>query len=129
MIRDITLGQYYGSESPVHRLDSRLKIICTILFIAELFIADNFIGFALCGAALAAVVALSKVPLSFILRGLKPILLIIIFTFCLNIFMVSGRVLWQWGFLKITAEGLYTAVFMAVRPVSYTHLDVYKRQV
>ena len=81
MIRDITLGQYYGSESPIHRLDSRLKIICTILFIAELFIADNFIGFALCGAALAAVVALSKVPLSFILRGLKPILLIIIFTF------------------------------------------------
>lgn len=115
MIRDITLGQYYGSESPIHRLDSRLKIICTILFIAELFIADNFIGFALCGAALAAVVALSKVTLSFILRGLKPILLIIIFTFCLNIFMVSGRVLWQWGFLKITAEGLYTAVFMAVR--------------
>lgn len=115
MIRDITLGQYYGSESPLHRLDPRLKIVGTILFIAELFIVDGFIGFGFCAAALFAVVAVSKVPLSFILRGLKPILLIIVFTFCLNIFMVDGRILWQWGILRITAEGVYTAVFMAVR--------------
>lgn len=115
MIRDITLGQYYPGESVVHRLDPRIKIIATILFIAELFIVNDFIGFAICAGVLAVVIGVSKVPLSFILRGLKPILLIIIFTFCLNIFMVDGRVLWHWGFLKITVEGLYTAAFMGLR--------------
>ncbi len=117
MIRDITLGQYYAGESVIHRLDPRIKIIGTILFIAELFIVHDFIGFAFCGAALAIIVGVSKVPPAFILRGLKPILLIIIFTFCLNIFMVDGRVIWQWGFLKITVEGLYTAAFMGLRLV------------
>lgn len=117
MIRDITLGQYYGSESPIHRLDPRVKIIGTMLFIIELFLVNDFVGFGVSIAALAAVVAVSRVPLGFILRGLKPILLIIIFTFCLNIFMTDGRILWQWGFLKVTAEGLYTAAFMALRLV------------
>ncbi len=117
MIRDITLGQYYGVESPIHRLDPRIKIIATILFIVELFLVGSFVGFAVSIAALGTVVAVSKVPLSFIMRGLKPILLIIIFTFCLNIFMTSGQVLWQWGFLKITKEGLYMAAFMALRLV------------
>ncbi len=117
MIRDITLGQYYAGESVIHRLDPRIKIIGTILFIAELFIVHDFIGFAFCGAALAIIVGVSKVPPAFILRGLNPILLIIIFTFCLNIFMVDGRVIWQWGFLKITVEGLYTAAFMGLRLV------------
>ncbi len=117
MIRDITLGQYYGVESPIHRLDPRIKIIATILFIVELFLVDGFVGFSVSIAALGTVVAVSKVPLSFIMRGLKPILLIIIFTFCLNIFMTSGQVLWQWGFLKITKEGLYMAAFMALRLV------------
>lgn len=115
MIRDITLGQYYPSESIIHRLDPRIKIIATIMFIAELFIVDDFIGFAICASALAVIVGISKVPLTFIMRGLKPILLIIIFTFCLNIFMVDGKVIWQWGFLKITVEGLYTAAFMGLR--------------
>lgn len=117
MIRDITLGQYYQSESFIHRLDSRIKIIGTILFIAELFIVDSFAGFAICTLALAIAIAVSKVPMSFIMRGLKPVFLIIIFTFCLNIFMVDGKILWQFGFLKVTAEGLYKAFYMAVRLV------------
>lgn len=117
MIRDITLGQYYASESPIHRLDPRVKIIATLLFIVELFVVNHFIGFAVCAAALGIVVKLSRVPLSFILRGLKPILLIIIFTFCLNIFMIDGRILFQIGFLKVTVEGLLTAVFMGIRLV------------
>lgn len=115
MIRDITLGQYYGTESKIHALDPRIKIIGTIVYIVALFIVNDLKGFAACAVLLAAVVALSKVPLSFIVRGLKPILIIIIFTFALNIFMVDGRVLWQWGFLHITREGLETAVFMGVR--------------
>ena len=72
MIRDITLGQYYASDSPIHRLDPRVKIIATLLFIIELFIVDNFIGFGICAAVLAAVIIVSRVPLSFIMRGLKP---------------------------------------------------------
>lgn len=115
MIRDITLGQYYSSESPIHRLDSRVKIIAALLYIIELFIVDDFYGFAMCFAVLAVVVKVSGVPMNFIMRGLKPIILILVFTFCLNIFMVPGTILWQWRFLKVTKEGIYTAVFMAVR--------------
>ena len=117
MIRDITLGQYYPANSPIHALDPRPKIIATLLFIIELFIVDNFIGFAVCAAVLAAVIIVSKVPLGFIMRGLKPILFILFFTFALNIFMVKGEVIWEWGFLHITREGVRIAVFMAIRLV------------
>lgn len=115
MIRDITLGQYYQGESLIHRLDPRVKIIATILFIAELFIVDSFIGFAVYTVALAITVSISKVPLSFIMKGLKPVLMIIVFTFCLNIFMVDGKILFQIGFLKVTVEGIYKAFYMGVR--------------
>ena len=77
---------------------------------------DNFIGFLVSAIALGVVIAVSKVPVGYIIRGLKPIMVILIFTFALNMFMVDGRILlWQWGFLKITAEGLEIAVFMAIR--------------
>ncbi len=115
MIRDITLGQYYPAKSPIHSLDPRVKIIATLLFIIELFIVDNFIGFGICALVLGIVIAVSKVPLHFILRGLKPILFILFFTFALNIFMVKGEVIWSWGFLHITKEGIRIAVFMAIR--------------
>jgi energy-coupling factor transport system permease protein len=117
MIRDITLGQYYPADSPIHRLDPRVKITATLLFIIELFIVDNFIGFAICAAVLGIVIAVSTVPLKFIMRGMKPILFILFFTFALNIFMVKGEVIWELGFLHITKEGIKIAVFMAVRLV------------
>ncbi len=115
MLRDITLGQYFPGNSWIHKLDARVKIIATLLFIVELFIVDNFIGFLIAGIALALVIFVSKVPVSFMVRGLKPVMVILVFTFALNMFMVDGRILWQWGFLKITAEGLEIAVFMAIR--------------
>lgn len=115
MIRDITLGQYFPGESVIHRLDPRVKIIATLLFIVELFIVDNFIGFAVAAVYLGAIIAVSKVPLSFIVRGLKPIIVILLFTFALNIFMVDGQIIWQWKFLHITVEGVRLAVFMAIR--------------
>lgn len=115
MIRDITIGQYFPGNSVIHRLDPRVKIIATLLFIIELFIVDNFLGFAVAGVCLGIVIAVSGVPLGYIVRGLKPIIIILLFTFTLNMFMIDGRILWQWGFLKITAEGLRTAVFMAIR--------------
>ncbi|MCR4712360.1 MAG: energy-coupling factor transporter transmembrane protein EcfT [Clostridia bacterium] len=115
MLRDITLGQYYASESPIHKLDPRTKILATLLFIVQLFLVKGFLGFVLCGAVLAAVIKVSRVPLRFILRGLKPILMILAFTVILNIFMVNGTVIWQWHFLKITVEGLQRAAFLGIR--------------
>ena len=115
MIRDITLGQYYPGNSWVHKLDPRVKIIATLLFLIELFIVNDFIGFGIAAVVLGIVIAVSKVPLSFIVRGSKPILVLLLFTFALNIFMINGEVLWSWGFLHITREGIRTAVFMAVR--------------
>ena len=117
MIRDITLGQYYPGDSLVHRLDARTKIIATLLYIIELFVVNNFWGFLIAAAALFAVIAVSRVPLKFIFRGLTAVFLIIAFTFVLNLFMVEGRVLWHWKFLTITYEGLSRAFFMAIRLV------------
>ena len=117
MLRDITLGQYYPGNSWVHSLDARIKIIATIVYIVALFIVDNFYGFIISAAALGAVIAVSKVPLRFILRGLKPVFIIIIFTFVLNLFMVKGDVIWSLGFLHITRQGVRTAVFLGIRLV------------
>ena len=117
MIRDITLGQYFPGESWIHRLDPRVKIIATLLFVVELFIVDTFWGFLAAVTALAIVIGISKVPLSFILRGLKTIFIIITFTFILNLFVIPGKVLVEVGPLTITEEGVYTAFFMAFRLV------------
>ncbi len=117
MIRDITLGQYYPAQSWVHRLDARTKIIATLLYIIELFIVNNFWGFLIAGAALFTIIAISKVPVKFIFRGLTAVFIIIAFTVILNLFMVKGHVLWHWRFLTITYEGVVRACFMAVRLV------------
>ncbi len=117
MIRDITIGQYYRRESPIHRLDPRTKIIMTLVFIVAVFLVKSFAGFGFIALSLAAVIAISRVPLSFILRGLKPIFLIIIFTFALNMFMYDGKELFSIGPLTVTEEGFHTAVFMAIRLV------------
>lgn len=115
MIRDITLGQYFPGKSWVHRLDPRIKIIATLVYIAALFVAHDFWGILIAVGALAVVIAISRVPLSFMLRGLKPIFLIILFTFVLNLFMIPGKVIARIWILTITEEGLYMAFFMAAR--------------
>ena len=115
MIRDITLGQYYPGNSFIHRLDPRVKILATVFYIVALFVVADFIGFAVAYIELAVIIAVSRVPLRFILRGLKPVFLILAFTFLINMFMVKGEPLVTLGFLTITREGLRTAVFMAVR--------------
>ena len=114
-IRDITLGQYYPGSSWIHKLDPRVKIMATILYIVALFVVDDFIGFAIAAAGLASVIIISKVPLSYILRGLKPVFLIISFTLIINMFMIKGEVLASFWIFEITREGLRTAIFMAIR--------------
>ncbi|MCF0140644.1 MAG: energy-coupling factor transporter transmembrane protein EcfT [Mogibacterium sp.] len=115
MIRDITLGQYFPGKSVIHSLDARTKIIGTLLYIVELFVVNNFYGFLIAALALAVVIAMSKVPVSFIFRGLTAIFVIIIFTFLINMLMVDGRVLVKFWIFTITYEGLRRAFFMAVR--------------
>ncbi len=117
MIRDITLGQYYPGSSWVHKLDPRVKIISTFIFLISLFLVKDFIGFGIAGLFLALCIGVSKVPISFITKGLKPVFLIIFFTFTVNMFMTRGTVLLSFGVLTITREGLYNAVFMALRLV------------
>ena len=117
MIRDITLGQFYPAQSPIHKLDARTKIIATLMFIVELFVVNNFWGFLIATAALFTVISVSKVPLKFIFRGLSAVFLIILFTFIINLLMVDGRVLCHWWIFTITYEGVERAFFMAVRLV------------
>ncbi len=117
MIRDITLGQYYPGDSKIHRLDPRSKIIDTFAYIITLFLVKDFLGFAIAIAFLGTVIFLSRVPLRFIFKGLKPIFFIIIFTFTVNMFMTKGEILVTIGFLNITKEGLYNAFFMGLRLV------------
>ena len=115
LIRDITLGQYFPGNSIIHKLDPRVKITGAFAYIAALFLVRDFLGFAVCTAFLGFVVAMSKVPLSFILRGLKPIFIIIMLTFILNMFMTGGEPIFKLGFLVMTREGVFRAVFLVIR--------------
>ena len=115
MMRDITIGQYYPADSILHRLDPRVKFIGTFLFLISLFVADNFWGYLLATVFLAGIVGLSKVPVKFMLKGLKPLFLIFLITLCFNLFLVPGRVIWEFGFLKLTYEGIRQAVKIGIR--------------
>lgn len=122
MIRDITIGQYFPGTSVIHRLDPRMKIILIVLNIASLFLCRNFFSLLLMFAVSIGWVLLSRIPFSTILKGLKMILVILIFTAFLQIFYNDGgTVLWhpveKWDF-KITTEGVFSAIFIAVRIVA-----------
>ena len=116
MIGNVTIGQYYPGNTVIHRLDPRLKIMATFLFIISLFIVNQFLAYGLVIAYLGASIILSKVPLKFIIRGLRPILVIIILTFVLNMFLTPGEVWFSiFGKLTVTKEGFRQASFMAIR--------------
>ena len=117
MLSDITLGQYYPARSIIHKLDGRVKILLVLALIVMLFIADTPLAYAVTTVFVVLVIVMSKVPFVFVLKGLKPILYILIFTSLLNIFLTDGRILYSIGFLKITYEGLILALTMAVRLV------------
>ena len=115
MIRDITLGQYYQVESPIHRLDPRLKIIGVLLYIVSLFVVRDFGGFIIAALALEVVILMSRVPLRYILRGMKPVMIIICFTLIVNLFTIPGEVIAHIWKFTITVEGVRTAAFMGIR--------------
>ncbi len=117
MFKNLTIGQHYPVDSPVHDLDPRLKIIITFIFIISLFLIESFTGYIFVIIFLAVVIRLSKVPIKFVIKGLRPILFIIGLTFVINLLMTPGRVIFSLGFIKITEEGLIRAGFMAIRLV------------
>lgn len=116
MIRDITIGQYYPAQSVIHRLDARVKIVCTVVFMVSLFIQNSILGYAIATVFLAAVIKISKVPFRFIVKGLKAIVIILLFTVVMNLFLTKGgEVLVSFWVFEITESGLRTSVLMAVR--------------
>ncbi len=116
MLKDITLGQFFPGTSVVHRLDPRTKLMVLVIYIVALFVAASWISYGLVFAFLATCIAISKIPLKSILRGMKPLVMILIFTAVLNIFFTSGEtVLVSFWVIEITLEGLIRAFFMMIR--------------
>ena len=115
MLRDITLGQYYPVDSVLHRLDPRTKLFGTMVFIISLFIADNVWAYLVSALFLAAAIRMSRVPVGFMVRGLKAIVFLLLISVSFNLFLTQGEVIFQLGFLKITKEGIRTAGFMGIR--------------
>ena len=116
MVRDITIGQYYPGKSLLHKMDPRIKIVLTLVFIFVIFFCKNFWALGLMAAFLLGGICISGVPFKMLLKSLRAILLIIVITAVLNLFYVTGgNVLFKAGFIEITDKGIFTAVFMMVR--------------
>lgn len=115
MFDSITLGQYYQTDSALHRLDPRVKLVGTFAYLIALFVVDSWVGYLLAALFLAAMIRLSNVPFRYIVRGMKTILFLLLITVCFNLFLTPGEVIWQFGFLKMSREGLSFAIKMALR--------------
>jgi len=116
VIKDITLGQFFPGRSIVHRLDPRTKVLLTMALIVIVFFCQNIFSLLLMIAFVAAVNLLSRIPLKIVLKSVKPIVIIVIFTAVLNLLYTDdGRVLLSFWVIKITDKGIETAVFMAIR--------------
>ncbi len=117
MLKDITIGQFFPGNSVIHRMDSRFKIVLDILYVVILFVADNFISLALAGIFILMAYGVSEIKPIMMLKSLKPLLPIILFTAILNLFFVTGEgePLVNWWIFTIYSEGITTAVFMIVR--------------
>ena len=115
MLKDVTLGQYFPGDTAVHRLDPRTKLIATTLYIAALFTANGWAGYALVTASLIAVMVISHIAPRAVLKGLKPLIYIIIFTAILNLFFTAGEPIFELGFIRMTREGLRNAIYMVLR--------------
>ena len=116
MLKNVTLGQFFPGNSFLHKMDPRMKLILTFALIVIVFVSQGFIGFGLILLFVLMIALSSGIALKYILRGLKPILFIVLFTFVLNVFFqTGGEVIFRLGFVKITDEGLRLAFFLAAR--------------
>lgn len=115
MLRDITLGQYYQADSPLHRMDPRVKLIGTIVYIITLFLYRNLTIYLIALLFLAAVVKISKVPVSFILRGIRTIMILLMITAVFNMFLTKGEPIISFWKFSLTWEGIFNAFYLCVR--------------
>ncbi len=117
MLKDITLGQYFPGNSPVHRLDPRTKLVLLVVYIVALFLATSWISYGLMFLVLVAIVKISQIPPRSIVRGMKPLVMILVFTGVLNLFFTAGEgePLVHFGVITIYSEGIVRAFFMVVR--------------
>lgn len=115
MFKEITIGQYYQTESPIHRLDPRVKLIATFAYIISLFVVHSWTGYLVAAVAVAIVIAASHVPFGYIMRGMKAVMMILMITVIFNLFLTEGRPLVHFWKLTITYEGVDFASKMAVR--------------
>lgn len=116
MIRDITIGQYYPVDSVIHRLDPRVKLLGTLLYIVSLFLFDSFTGYLIVLLFLGGVILASRVPIGYIMRGLKAVIFLLLFTVAFNVFFTAGdHVIGKWWIFTLTWEGLRQGAFMGIR--------------
>lgn len=115
MLRDITIGQYYSADSVIHSLDPRVKLFGVLLFIISLFTFGNIFSYSIATIILIVVITVSKIPFKYVIRGLKPLLILLLFTTVLNLFTTKGEVLIHIWKLSITKEGIFLAVHIFVR--------------
>ena len=115
MLKDITLGQYYPADSAVHKLDPRVKLVATVVFIISLFVFRSISSYLTATLFLAGVIRLSKVPFRYMVKGLKTIFILMLITVAFNLFLTDGMPVLQIWKLTITLEGIRTAAFMAIR--------------
>ena len=115
MLKDVTLGQYFPGNTVVHRMDPRTKLLLVLVYIVALFLCKWFVSYALALAFLITAIVLSKIRLKALLKGLKPLLIIIVFTALINLFYSEGEPLVEFWIFKITTEGILNAFFLVLR--------------
>ncbi|MCR5007993.1 MAG: energy-coupling factor transporter transmembrane protein EcfT, partial [Oribacterium sp.] len=115
MIREITLGQYYPVDSVIHRLDPRVKLLGTLVFLIALFVVDSWTMYAVAAVVLGILIKLSNVPFKFMTKGLKNILILLLISVSFNLFLTPGEPIFKLGILKISKEGLTIALKMGIR--------------
>ena len=115
-MRDVSFGQYYPSNSFVHKLDPRMKILFLIVYIVAVFLCENFYALGACAAVFLLIAFFSGVPIKSLLRSIKAIVFLLVFTAILNLFFYKGEtVLFSWGIIEITKEAVYFTIFLAAR--------------
>ena len=118
MFRDVAFGQYYPTGSVVHRMDPRMKLLLTIMFVGAIFFVNTYFGFMLTAAVLILIILIAKLPMLSVLKSVRAIIFIVIFAAVINLFMIrNGEVLWSWKALQITDQGVHTTIKMTLRLV------------
>ena len=117
MLRDITIGQYYPVNSVLHRLDPRVKLVSTLIYIVSLFVFDSIIGYVIAAIFLASMIKLSQVPFRFMVKGLKPVVVLLCITLFFNLIFTPGEAVFSIWIITVTREGIQLAVRMGIRLV------------